>query len=361
MLPRHNKDWKSLTRYVSGESDGRERNRIEARISVDEELGKLADEVQHVWALTDLPEGPSDIGASWSRLDEKVRRMERQPGPVLVHPSVLRRNVARSAPARRDRMYTLRLAAVLALAALTTVLVVRFVGTKPEGAPVAQAKTFRTEKGRRAEIRLTDGTRVLLNVDSKLTLPAAFAAGPRDVLLEGEALFEVAPDTARPFVVHTREASVRVMGTVFGVRAYTEEPLRIAVREGHVRLQATDAARRDTVHLWKNHVARLTPRGIRVETIPDVEPYLDWTRGRLVFRAASFDRVADELERFYDLDIDVTVPSGRIGKLTASFGDEPLSEILNAVAGALGLDYERERRRITFFPASETVEASREP
>ena len=68
-----------------------------------------------------------------------------------------------------------------------------------------------------------------------------------------------------------------------------------------------------------------------------IDQYLAWTHDRLVFKAAPFDEVAAELERWYNLTVDLTVPSERVNRLHASFHDEPLNEVLNVIAGALSL------------------------
>src|SRR5213080_3916464 len=88
---------------------------------------------------------------------------------------------------------------------------------------VAQAPAMReyaTPRGRRAVLRLLDGTEITLNADSKLRAPVTFAARQRDVYLEGEAYFSVVHNAARPFVVHTGSGAIRDIGTRFGVHAY---------------------------------------------------------------------------------------------------------------------------------------------
>src|SRR5207302_6325296 len=85
---------------------------------------------------------------------------------------------------------------------------------------VAQAPAMReyaTPRGRRAVLRLLDGTEITLNADSKLRAPVTFAARQRDVYLEGVAYFSVVHDAARLFIVHIAVGVVRVNGTSFGV------------------------------------------------------------------------------------------------------------------------------------------------
>lgn len=72
---------------------------------------------------------------------------------------------------------------------------------------------------------LADGTRVMLNAETRLRFPEAFGDGERRVFLEGEAYFEVAKERERPFWVDFREGTVRVLGTQFNVKAYGERKL----------------------------------------------------------------------------------------------------------------------------------------
>src|SRR5207247_358526 len=148
---------------------------------------------------------------------------------------------------------------------------------------VAQAPAMReyaTPRGRRAVLRLLDGTEITLNADSKLRAPVTFAARQRDVYLEGEAYFSVVHDAARPFVVHTGSGAIRDIGTRFGVHAYGDaERERVAVVEGAVALAGTP--------LRAGQVATLSRTGtIRVLRNARVTDEVAWTRGRLVFANA---------------------------------------------------------------------------
>src|SRR5260370_12988010 len=122
---------------------------------------------------------------------------------------------------------------------------------------VAQAPAMReyaTPRGRRAVLRLLDGTEITLNADSKLRAPVSFAARQRNVYLEGEAYFSVVHDAARPFIVHTASGAIQDIGTRFGVHAYGDaERERVAAGEGAVALARTP--------LRAGQVASLSPTG----------------------------------------------------------------------------------------------------
>src|SRR5207249_8570908 len=79
-------------------------------------------------------------------------------------------------------------------------------------------------RGRRAAIEFTDGTRIVLSADSKLRVPADYGVTARAVYLAGEAYFAIAPDASNPFAFHDGPGVIWDLGTRFGVRAYADEP-----------------------------------------------------------------------------------------------------------------------------------------
>lgn len=70
---------------------------------------------------------------------------------------------------------------------------------------------------------MADGTTVWLNSDSHIRYPVTFSSNTRQVELEGEAYFEVTKDVEKPFIVRMNEYNVRVTGTQFNVRNYSNE------------------------------------------------------------------------------------------------------------------------------------------
>ena len=208
---------------------------------------------------------------------------------------------------------------------------------------VAQARPIReytTPRGRRAVLRLLDGTEITLNADSKLRAPVPFAALQRDVYLEGEAYFSVVHDAARPFVVHTAGGAIQDIGTRFGVHAYGDaERERVAVVEGAVALAGTP--------LRAGQVATLSRTGtIRVLRNARVTDEVAWTRGRLVFTNVPLEEAAERLGRWYDLDVRVTDPALARRPVTGSYGDEPVAQVLTLITAAVGARYEWQGRTV---------------
>jgi ferric-dicitrate binding protein FerR (iron transport regulator) len=208
-------------------------------------------------------------------------------------------------------------------------------------------RTVVTTPGERSRVQLADGSRVMLNVDSKLRLPPTFNQQTRTVELTGEAYFEVEADTGRPFVVRTEGASVEVHGTAFNVRGYPdEEQVQVAVREGGVSFRPErdgDAA----VDLASGEVGRMTGADTTVQILAaDVAPYIGWTEGRLVFEDTPLPRVARRLERWYGLTFRIRDPALRSLRLTATLKSQSVRNVLDVITASLNIRYEIDQNSV---------------
>ena len=342
-------DWKLLVRYVSGECSERDEAAIRAWIEADEARRHLAEELRAAWEAAQERTDPLDVDASWERMDRKVREAAKIKRLPTSHVPATNR------PSRRPRpLVTRSLKGVVVVAVvLLAVLVAVWQGGRTSEA-TSEPRAFTTLPGQRATVTLTDGTHVRLNADSELTVPAAFAEDRREVRLRGEAFFEVAEDASRPFLVHAGGAAVEVLGTTFGIRAYTDGAAHVIVTEGQVVVRPERES--EAAVLQPRQVAVVT--GGRIEAVRrDVvlEPYLAWTEGRLLFDKAPFDEVAARLERWYGLRVRLDGPAEEVSRLNAAFRDEPLHEILGNIAAALNLRYERDRKTVTFYRATPEV------
>lgn len=172
--------------------------------------------------------------------------------------------------------------------------------------------TERTAMGEIKELTLEDGSVIWLNAGSTLRYPDKFQGGTREVILEGEAFFDIARDTARPFLIHTAGMETRVLGTSFNVRAYShQEPAQVIVVSGTVEVSvpAADGPETKKVLLEANQMVTYgTTRGtsggeLAKETVDDPEQYTAWKYGKLIFKSTPMSEVALQLERTFGLRI----------------------------------------------------------
>ena len=149
--------------------------------------------------------------------------------------------------------------------------------------------------GARTKLYLPDGTLVWLNAGSKIVYSQGFGVDDRNLSLEGEGYFEVARDSAKPFIVEAKEVDVRVLGTSFNVNARENSCVTTLV-EGCVRMRH---GMLDSVELHAGQQALLTGVGkIRVQEV-DTRYYTSWMDNMFAFREAPLREIAEVLENWY--------------------------------------------------------------
>ena len=168
-----------------------------------------------------------------------------------------------------------------------------------EESETTEMHTLLIPRGGEFHMELADGTQVWLNSESKLTYPARFTGGTREVAMEGEVCFQVAKNEAQPFIVRTGGMAVTVLGTVFNVDAYPDNG-RIATTlvEGKVEIQAGD----EKQTLLPDQQAVLEKgKGIEVKKVY-AEDYISWIGGVFHFTEASLEEIMQKLSRWYNFE-----------------------------------------------------------
>ena len=155
--------------------------------------------------------------------------------------------------------------------------------------------------GKRTDVVLSDGTHIYINAGSKLVYPRTFEKGVREVLLEGEAYFDVARNEKCPFIVKTNGMDVQVLGTSFNVRAYCDEDsTAVVLAKGSVEV---GAGKRDgKIRLAPNEMLVCTAGTTSVQTV-DVAEYVGWKDDMLVVNGKPVGTVLRQLERYYNCSI----------------------------------------------------------
>jgi transmembrane sensor len=185
-------------------------------------------------------------------------------------------------------------------------------------------------------MKLADGSSVILGPDSRLALGEAFGVRAREVELAGQAYFDVVHDDARPFVVRTSSATLRDIGTTFSVHSDSAGGTRVAVTSGAVDVVATRAMAAEPTVLHAGDRAQVTGNGTRVERGVVTEGELAWTRGILEFHDAPLATVAQELRRWYGVELIVTDPTLASRRLTATFDRASADEVGRVLAAVVG-------------------------
>ena len=154
-----------------------------------------------------------------------------------------------------------------------------------------------TPRGGEFKIVLADGTKVHLNANSSLRFFNNLNGTEREVWLRGEAYFEVEHNKDKPFVVHTEEQNIRVLGTVFNVKSvsgYSQTTLvegSVALRNGKIKLRPGEQL--------------TTERGVDQSVITvDLEAFLAWKEGYFLFNNDPLEDVMQKIADWYDVDFE---------------------------------------------------------
>ena len=164
-------------------------------------------------------------------------------------------------------------------------------------------QTLHVPAGQRAELTLEDGTKVWLNAKTTLTFPNHFSEKNREVKLDGEGFFDVAHNKARPFIVNTEKYNVKVWGTKFNLMAYSDnEAFETALLEGSV--EVLKPGHKNGVMLKPNEQIFYRDGNMVIASIKNMDQFL-WRDGIISFDNETFTELAEKLELYFDLDIDV--------------------------------------------------------
>jgi ferric-dicitrate binding protein FerR (iron transport regulator) len=210
-----------------------------------------------------------------------------------------------------------------------------------------------TSKGITDNIKLNDGSVVILNASSRLRYPVKFVDHRRPLYLdEGEALFNVAKDKLSPFTVYTDKFATTALGTAFNVRSYPKEhKVSISLIHGKIRIQSLQPSR---VHdapkiLLPHQQLTLNQSGKLVQSnFTDEAPVTAWKEGVLAFDNASMDEVINSLENKFN----VVIKNNSLHKnwsYTGTFRNEPFADVINTICLTEGITFIINKNIVTFI------------
>lgn len=235
------------------------------------------------------------------------------------------------APATRRRAYAATAACLLLGACAGLVLYLR---TAAPDYGAAHPMVYETAVGQRSTISLPDGSVVELNTDTRIDV--RYGPAERHILLRhGEALFMVAHDADRPFVVHANDHLITALGTAFDVRSSDAE-VQVTLLEGKVTVT------REGGPLGKPEVHALEPgqqlvavprRPVRVEQA-DLRRVTGWRDGLLVFTDSALDDVIDEINRYSTRKIALGSESMKALRIGGVFHAGSIAGFVSAIESA---------------------------
>ncbi len=198
-----------------------------------------------------------------------------------------------------------------------------------------------TPKGQIKNILLPDGSLVFLNSDTKLKYGSNFGTKKREVFLEGEAFFDVTHDSRKPFVIHTSENIVKVLGTAFNVSAYPDENIhQISLERGKISI-SHDKGKSAILNANQIYLLLCNKNQSKIFKSENVEMYSSWKDGKIIFRNQRFADITRKLERSHNIVIIIQNTQIENLRYTGEFNiNDDIRKILGIISLTTPVNYE---------------------
>ncbi len=265
-----------IIQFITGNiSDESEKAAIINWIKENKENKQFYTQIKNIYALSRKSNGTIDTDSEYSKLQRKTH-------------TIFKKYIYEFA----------RYAAIIIIASGLTL----FIQGKYSGqGKTKQMNTVTCPAGQISELVLSDGTKIWLNSESRISYPSNFSGKKRSVRLDGEAYFEVTKDKKSPFIVKTKTMDIKVLGTCFNVYAFEENQfIETTLIEGKVELQNKSG----------NTITRLTPgelakydtntQKIYLKKV-NTQFYSSWREGKITFFNEPLESIVQKLERWYNV------------------------------------------------------------
>ena len=196
-----------------------------------------------------------------------------------------------------------------------------------------------------ATVTLSDGSSIFLNRDSKVIYPKEFGLNSRELILTGEAFFEVTPDKEKPFIVKAGNARIKVIGTSFDVNERAgKNKVEVFVKDGRVNLYQEEMEN-NGILIDQGYVGQLSGNAPSKYLNKD-ENILSWKTGKIVFSETKLAEVIRVLKKVYGKEIVIENKEALDWPYTNTFDNQDLESVTKVLAETYQFEVEQERNRI---------------
>jgi ferric-dicitrate binding protein FerR (iron transport regulator) len=310
-----------VARYLSGEMEDDERQRFEDSVHGEEENDKLLQMLKKNWdKLGSSPESRTpDTLKAWDKLHSRLNEEQLIPSKV---------------PGTRNFPGTtfLRLAALVLI--LISVGVVLFLTLNDRGK--GEMVNLNTQDEMNTLIKtLDDGSIIYLAQNSTFSFPKEFARDQRNVLLKGEAFFDIHPDAAKPFIIQTDEAEIEVLGTAFNVRTASDGNFELSVDRGKVKVTLRKHPAKSEYVIAGQKVTAVNHQ--MVKSVYTINSSNAWYTHRMHFKDEPLENILKVLNRNFNATFAITKPEIGNRRLTVTFENETVETMTELICLSLNL------------------------
>ena len=196
-------------------------------------------------------------------------------------------------------------------------------------------------KGRRAQLMLSDGSRLWVNAGTRVIYPQTFDEKRREIFVEGEVYLEVAHNEKVPFIVSSKDFSVQVLGTKFDVSTYETEPAAVVLVEGSVKVNNQTA--KEEAILQPNQRILIQDGKLEQPKNVNVQKYISWINDLLICENEPLPNVLKKLGLYYGKEFVWEEGAKQIllsGKLELK---EDLNKVLHTIAFSFPVFFEEQQ------------------
>lgn len=321
-----------LARYFGNAVSEEEKRAVENWINCSEENKKIAQQIAHIYFMSDLLD-----------VSKKVSAQEEY-------------NIFRDRLKRKERLRIWkRVGRVAAVLVLPIIIFSVYMITGHEDTPISeQFVEVRTQIGVTNSIVLPDSSVVYLNSESVLKYPSHFTNN-RKVYLQGEAYFVVKKQQGARFVVNTPVgAKVEVLGTEFNVNAGLEDVDATLVKGSVKFVCQAEGNREKDIRIVPGQKLSYNAKSkdIGLEEV-DIAAEIGWIEGKMVFRDCPLMETLDILSKRFNVEFIVKNNSLKENNFTGSFKNQSLEQILDNFAISTNLKYKYVNKRASMIDSSE--------
>jgi len=306
-----------LPKFLSGDATPEVKRRVNEWLSADPANQAAFEAFVKIWEMTSTVTGTDDID-----LDSEWRKLESAIIPVRTIPFAWKRII--------------QVAASIILILTIGIVGLKITGSRSEKAPMHELST----------LNLPDGTYISLNAESRIIYKKGFGVTHRNLSLKGEAYFEV-EESGIPFIINAGEASVRVTGTKFNVKAYADKPeVKVTVTEGTVKLYETDQPQHEaSLNAGATGTFDRSGKVIKKQLSVNLND-LSWKTGIIDFQNTSISEAAEVLMNTYHIQLEIDPALGNC-LLTVRFDNQELDSVISVLKSTLDLSVIRRKRYIS--------------
>ncbi|MCB8998520.1 MAG: FecR domain-containing protein [Bacteroidales bacterium] len=321
-----------ISRCLAGEATSEEMTALENWVESSKENEQLYSDYLKLWEKTGVLQGKPflNIDDEWNTFNQKVQEEEKN--------NLFKNFLA--GPKFFTSFY--RMAAVVLFGLLAGYSIYFFSNR------FSTQSYFAETAGQ--EVRLPDGTSVILNAGAEIRYPGKFSSGSRLVEFSGEGFFHVKKDPDHPFIIRTKDLSIRVLGTSFNVKAEKDSPdIEVTVNTGTVALYK-GSDRKNEKQISVGEKAIYFSKLGKIETAKNNNPnYLAWRTGKMDFKESTLTEVLSVFSSAYHKKFIITSENIKNCRLTANFENQGLESALKVLEATLD---------IHFKISGETIEVS---